>query len=84
MGRYDLSGEADATDNELAGAISKLGALSDEQISDLLPEKTDQDELSRLIDAVNKASDENQKKAVLTERLGNVSAVVKDVVLGLV
>ncbi len=84
MGKYDLSKEAAETDEELSNIIAKLGALSEARITYLLPKRTDQDELARLIKAVNEATGENQKKAVLSERLGAISAVVKDVVLKLV
>ncbi len=84
MGRYDLSGEAEATDNELAGVIGKLGVLSDDKIAELLPERADQDELKQLVLTVNEAADKNRKKAVLSERLGSASAIVKDVVLKLI
>jgi hypothetical protein len=84
MSRYNLDEEAAATDRQLAGLINKLGALTDEKILELLPKRADQDELNRLIEAVNEAADENRKKAVLSERLGAVSAVVKDVALALI
>ncbi|SIS90549.1 hypothetical protein [Neptunomonas antarctica] len=84
MSRYNLDEEAAATDRELAGIISKLGVLTDEQISELLPERADQSELNRLIEAVNEAADENRKKAILSERLGTASSVVKDFALALI
>lgn len=84
MGKYDLSKEAKETDVELSGIIKNLGALTDEKVSELLPNRTDQDELQRLIKAVNNAASENQKRVVLTERLGTISSIVKDVVLKLV
>jgi len=84
MGRYDLSEEATATDEELSDAMSNLGALSEERIAELLPDRADQDELKELIAAVNAAADENRKKAILSERLAVVSSVVKEVALRLV
>ncbi len=84
MGKYDLSKEAAETDEELSNIISKLGVLSDDRMAELLPNRTDQEELKRLIKAVNQATSENQKKAVLSDRLGTVSAIVKDVALKLI
>ncbi len=84
MGKYDLSNEAEETDLELGSAIEKLGALTDSKIAELLPNRVDQDELSRLIKAVNEATSENGKKTIMVERLGTISSVVKDVVLKLV
>jgi len=84
MGRYDLSEEAAATDSELGSMIQKLGGLSDDDISQLLPKRADRDELNRLIQAVNQATSENQKKAILAERLATVSTIVKNVALKLI
>ena len=84
MGKYDLSKEANETDLELGPAVEKLGALTESKIVELLPNRADQAELNRLIEAVNGATTENGKKKVLVERLGTISAIVKDLVLALV
>jgi len=81
MGKYDFTKEADATTRELADEFKKLGALDDEKLKELLPERTDQEELKKLIAAVNQATSENEKKAVLVERLGIVTEVVKNAVV---
>jgi hypothetical protein len=77
---YDFSDEAAATNAELAGEMSKLGALSDARIKELLPNRADQDQLNQLIAAVDAATDENDKHAALVQRLGDASVVVKNVV----
>lgn len=77
---FDFSKEAEETDRELAGDIQKLRGLTDEQIKALLPNRADQDELNSLIAAVNAAASENEKKAVLMQRLQMASGVVRDVV----
>ena len=41
MGKYDLSKEAEETTRELAGEISKIGALSEDKIAGLLPKRAD-------------------------------------------
>jgi hypothetical protein len=84
MGRYNLDDEAEATDIELTGDIEKLKPLSDDELVDILPDRADQEELKRLIDAVNAAADKNRKNAVLLERLGTVSAAVKDAALAMI
>ena len=83
MSRYNLDEEAAATDNELAGLIEKLGVLSDATIAELLPQRSDQEQLSQLIAAINAAADDNRKKAILVERLGTVSVAVKNAALAL-
>lgn len=84
MGRYNLDKEAKETDIELAGDIKKLSPLEDVELAELLPDRADQKELKRLIDAVNDAADKNRKKAILVERLGTVSAAVKDAALAMI
>ena len=81
MGKYDFKKEADATTRELADEISKIGALKKEKIAELLPERADQEELQKLIDAVNQAKDENKRKTAITENLGTLSKAVKDAVV---
>ena len=61
---FDFSAEADETNAELAGEMSKLGALSDAQVEELLPDRADQDKLNQLIAAVDAATGENDKRAV--------------------
>lgn len=80
MGKFNFTKEAEATTQELAHEISKIGALSEEKITELLPESANQEELKKLIDAVNKATTENDKKAAIIDNLGTMSQVVKDVV----
>lgn len=80
MGKYDFTNEAEETTRELADEINRLGALDEEKLKKLLPERADQEELEKLIDAVNQATNENEKKAVIVERLGIASEIVKDAV----
>ena len=77
---FDFSDEAAATNAELAGEMSKLGALSDAEIEELLPNRADQDQLNQLIAAVDAATGENDKRAVLVQRLGTASVAVKNAV----
>jgi hypothetical protein len=78
---YDFGNEAEETTRELAGEISKIGALSEDKIAELLPERADQEELQKLIDAVNQATTENERTAAITKNLGTLSKAVKDVVV---
>ena len=81
MSRYKLDKEAKIATEELADEISKLGALTEEEIAELLPKRADQEELQKLIDAVNQATVENEKKAAINKNLGTLSKAVKDVVV---
>ena len=78
---YDFGKEADETTNELSVDIEKLGILTDEQIKEALPVRTDQEKLKQLIDGVNSAADEQTKRAILTERLGDFSEVARNAIL---
>ena len=84
MAPFDFSKEAEETDKELSEELDKLNGLSDEKISELLPARTDQDQLKDLIDAVNNETDKNKKKAVLLDRLAVVTPAVKAVVKGII
>jgi hypothetical protein len=77
---FDFSEEAKQTDQELSGDMQKLLGLSEEQLQQLLPNRVDQDELRKIIDAVNTATSDNEKKAALMQQLQSVSGVVRDVV----
>ncbi len=77
---FNFGNEARETSAELAGEMSKLGALSDARIAELLPKRADQNQLSQLIAAVDAATGENEKRAALVDRLGTASVAVKDVV----
>jgi hypothetical protein len=77
---YNFEPEANETDKELTDCISKLGALSEAEIQELLPDRVNQDQLNSIIAAVDEATDDNKKRAVLLERLGQTTKVVKGVV----
>jgi hypothetical protein len=81
MGKYDLSAEAAATDAEFAPIIAKLGMLTEAQIIELLPKKTDQIALQTLIAEVNAATDDNSKKAALLANVATATDAVKKVLL---
>ena len=83
MGRYDLSEEAKATDEELSSAINKLELLNNQKIADLLPNKVDQEELKNVIAAVSKAGSANAKRTAITENFATVSEVVRKVIKAL-
>lgn len=84
MAPYDFTKEAKATDEELSEDLRRLGGLSDEEVVKLLPQRADQDQLKELLAAVNSAATENQKKAVLLDRLAAVSEAVTRVVAELI
>jgi hypothetical protein len=84
MARYDFSKEAQDTDKELSDEIKELSGLSDEKIAELLPNRTDQDELKNIIEAINRETNVNKKKAVFLNRLAAAAPVVKKAVEGFI
>ena len=80
MSKYDFTSQADATTRELQDKITRLQPIPDDKLKELLPDRTDQEELKALIEAVNRETEKNKKIAVLNERLGQASVIVKDVV----
>lgn len=80
MPKYDFTSQADATTRELQDKITRLQPIPDDKLKKLLPDRTDQEELKALIEAVNRETEKNKKIAVLNERLGQASVIVKDVV----
>ena len=80
MSKYDFTSQADATTRELQDKITRLQPIPDDKLKKLLPDRTDQEELKALIEAVNRETEKNKKIAVLNERLGQASVIVKDVV----
>jgi transcriptional regulator of aromatic amino acid metabolism len=84
MARYDFSKEAQDTDKELSDEIKELSGLSDEKIAELLPNRADQDELKNIIEAINRETNVNKKKAVFLNRLAAAAPVVKKAVEGFI
>ena len=80
MASLDFTNEANETTGELQGEIDLLKSIPDDKLKELLPERTNQEELKALIAAVNQETEKNKKEAVLNERLGKASGVVKDLV----
>ncbi len=80
MGKYDLSAEAAATDADFAPVLAKLGLLTEAQIAELLPQKTDQAQLQALIAEVNSATDNNGKTSALLANLANATEAVKNLI----
>ena len=55
------------TDEEYAGAISRLTRLKDEDVEKLFPEKSEKDKLMELLAIVNSKTSQNEKVAKLKE-----------------
>jgi hypothetical protein len=73
---YDFSADAELTNKQLAGELAKLTPLTEEQISSLLPTKTEKQGLRQLIDIVNSSASQNQKMASLTSNFSELGGVV--------
>ena len=78
--KFNFTEEAKIADRKLADQLKKLGALREEKIKELLPERADQEILKQLIKDVNSEANSNRKKTLLLNRLSQVSDVVKQAV----
>lgn len=83
MRDFGLDVEAQQTDDELATRIAELQSMSQSDVERLLPERMDQKLLDNLIQKVNAATGENEKKAIIIENIGNVGEVVSNAVIAL-
>lgn len=83
MRDFGLDVEAQQTDDELATRIAELQSMSQSDVERLLPERMDQELLDNLIQKVNAATGENEKKAIIIENIGNVGEVVSNAVIAL-
>lgn len=72
-----ISAEArKATNADLAGEISSLTRLSEEDIERLLPRKADKEQFGALMAIVADATDDNEKLAALKRNIDEVGSVV--------
>ena len=68
---------ADAeTKQEFADALSRHTSLTAREVQELFPKKADQEELLELLKIVSSAANDNEKKARLIERIGDVAGAV--------
>jgi hypothetical protein len=65
----------EATNRELAGELSSLVRLTEEDIERLLPRKKDKKDFAALMAIVTSATDNNTKVATLKEKFEEVGAV---------
>lgn len=66
---FDFSEAREQTNEELAGQLARLEALTSSDIAALVPDMGDQQEIARIIAAINAASDRNRKMAILQQNL---------------
>ena len=66
----------DATDKEFADALAKYTKRDPDEAKTLFPTKQDQKELVSLIKIVGDATDDNERKAKLIARVGDVAGVL--------
>ena len=72
-----ISREArESTNRALAGEISSLTLLTEEDVERLLPRKADKEQFGALMAIVAAATDENTKVAALRDNLDNVGGVL--------
>lgn len=68
----EIKEAGEETDAALASRISSLTRLTDAEVEELFPEAADKEELARLMQIVNSAAADNDKRAQL---IGDVSQV---------
>jgi hypothetical protein len=75
MGRFSdiLERSAQKTDAQLASEISSLTRLKDEEINSLFPAQPDKENLLKLLEIVNAATDENNKTAELIKNIDKLA-----------
>lgn len=64
------------TKSEFSDELSSYTQLTKKEIGVLFPKKSDREELLILLEIVDSASDENEKKAKIAEKIGKVSGAV--------
>jgi len=64
------------TKREFADALAKHTTLTAQEVQDLFPTKADREELLELLKIVGAATTDNEKKARLINRIGDVAGVV--------
>ena len=69
-----------ATREEMEDRLAAATTLTPEEIEDLFPRQADKAELLALLDAVRKATSENEAKAVVTARIGDFARVLVKVI----
>lgn len=65
-----------ATKAEFSEKLSSYTSLNAQELAELFPKKSDREELLTLLEIVNSASDENEKKVQIAENIGNISGAV--------
>ncbi len=67
---------ADATDDELAGKISSLTRMTDDEVKKLFPKVSDAEKLKRLMEIVNSADRKNQKINNIVANIEELGGVI--------
>jgi len=73
---FNFDQEREDTNLELAGKLQRLQALTAADIKAVLPDPGDQEEIKRLINAINAAANRNQKMALLQQNLAAGGAAI--------
>jgi len=64
------------TKKEFSNELSSHTQLTAEEVSNLFPKKSDREELLLLLELINSAADENEKKAKIAEKIEKISGAV--------
>lgn len=63
------------TKKQFADELSRHTTLTATEVKTLFPKKSDRESLMNLIEIINSDTDENQKIADITKKVGNVSGI---------
>lgn len=64
------------TKKEFAEELAKLTSLNAREVQELFPTKADQDELLELLKIVHDSADDNERKARLVAKAGDIAGAV--------
>ncbi len=64
------------TKSQFSDELSRYTQLTKDEVNDLFPKKTDRDQLIALLKIVDSASKENEKKALISENIHELSGTV--------
>jgi hypothetical protein len=78
MAKQSTIGEiaSSETGAEFAAALAKHSSLTADQIKKLFPTENDRAELLSLLEIVNDATSENEKKARIAQKIGQVGGAI--------
>ena len=69
----EVNQATEETDTKLAGMISSLTRMKDDEVEELFPTQADQEKLIELMKIVNQSTSENEKKELLAHNIEDLA-----------